>query len=96
VTVTPGDVDAQIAEYVERPGSREGLEMQAAQSGISAPTCPDFVATSCSSSGSPTGSPGPRRPARAAPALYDQNAAQYDQVRSRHILVEEEAQRARC
>jgi hypothetical protein len=34
VTVSEGDVDDQIAQFVERAGSREALDEQAAQNGI--------------------------------------------------------------
>ena len=93
VTVTQGDVDAQIAQYAEQAGGRQALEAQAAQSGVSPTDLPDFVRDIVLEQ-----KLGDKLtedldvPAADLQALYDQNLAEYDKVRSRHILVEDEQQ----
>jgi foldase protein PrsA len=92
VTVTEGDVDEQIEQFAEQAGGREALEQQAAQSGISPQDLEPFV----------RGIVLDQRlgdeltadvdvPRNELQALYQENIAQYDQVRTRHILVPEEA-----
>jgi foldase protein PrsA len=93
VEVTPGEVDQQIAEFAEQAGGREALEQQAAQSGISPTDLPDFVRDIVVEQA--LGDELTKDvdvPREALQAAYDQNIAQYDQVRSRHILVPNEQQ----
>ena len=93
VEVTPGEVDTQIADFASQAGGREALEQQAAQSGISPTDLPDFVRDIVVEQ--ELGDELTKDvdvPAEALQAAYDQNIAEYDQVRSRHILVEQEAQ----
>ena len=93
VEVTQGEVDAQIAEFAEQAGGREALEQQAAQSGISATDLPDFVRDIVVEEELGDAlTADVDVPAEALQAAYDQNLAEYDQVRSRHILVESEQQ----
>lgn len=93
VEVTQGEIDTQIADFAEQAGGREALEMQAAQSGISPTDLPDFVRDIVVER-----ELGDKLtqdvdvPAADLQAAYDQNLAEYDQVRSRHILVADEAQ----
>ena len=92
VTVTDGEVDAQIEQFAEQAGGRESLEQQAAQSGIAAEDLEPFVRSIVVD----------QRlgdeltadldvPQADLKALYDESIAQYDKVRSRHILVADEA-----
>ncbi|CAA9341146.1 MAG: hypothetical protein AVDCRST_MAG07-2381, partial [uncultured Frankineae bacterium] len=93
VEVAAGEVDTQIAQFAEQAGGREALEQQAAQSGISPVDLPDFVRDIVTEQ--ELGDALTKDvdvPAEALQAAYDQNIAEYDQVRSRHILVEQEAQ----
>ena len=93
VEVTQGEVDTQIAQFAEQAGGREALEQQAAQSGISPTDLPDFVRDIVVEQ--ELGDELTKDvdvPAEALQAAYDQNLAEYDQVRSRHILVESEQQ----
>lgn len=93
VVVTQGEVDAQLARFAEQAGGREALEAQAAQSGISPTDLPDFVRDIVLEQ-----KLGDKLtqdvtvPTAELQELYDQNLAEYDQVRSRHILVEDEEQ----
>jgi parvulin-like peptidyl-prolyl isomerase len=92
VTVSPEQVDAQIEQFVEQVGGRPALEEQAAQGGISPADLTDFVRdivldtelTAALTADIVV-------PQADLEAAYAQNLAQYDQVRSAHILVPEEA-----
>ena len=92
VTVSDGDVARQIETFVEAAGSREALEQQAAQAGVSAnqlePFVRDIVLEQALGDELVSDVDVPRADLR---ALYEQNIGQYDQIRSRHILVEDEA-----
>lgn len=93
VEVTQGDVDAQLAEFAEQSGGREALEAQAAQSGISATDLPDFIRDIVIERELGDALTEDVDVSQAQlEALYQENIAEYDQVRSRHILVEDEAQ----
>ena len=93
VEVTPGEVDTQIADFAEQAGGRESLEQQAAQSGISPTDLPDFVRDIVLEQelGDEL-TKDVEVPPAALQAAYDQNIAEYDRVRSRHILVPNEQQ----
>lgn len=93
VTVTQGDVDAQLQVFVSQAGTREALEMQAAQSGISPQDLPRFLRDVVLDQelGDVLTEDVPV-PAAQLQALYTENIAQYDRVRSRHILVADEKQ----
>lgn len=92
VTVTQGQVDAQIEQFVQQVGTRASLEEQAAQSGIAPVDLTDFVRDivldMLLNEELTAGIVVPRAELQAA---YDQNIAQYDQVSSAHILVPDEA-----
>lgn len=92
VQVSEADVNEQIERFVIEVGGRAALEMQAAQGGIQPQDLPRFVrdivledqlASQLTEDVSV--------PTEQLQALYDENIAQYDQVRSRHILVADEA-----
>lgn len=92
VSVTGGDVDEQIGRFAVQAGGRDALEQQAAQSGISPQDLQDFVrgivldqALGDELTADIDVSPADLK------TLYEENLAQYDQVRTRHILVPEEA-----
>jgi foldase protein PrsA len=92
IEVTQGDVDAQLDEFAEQSGGREQLEMQAAASGISPEDLPRFVReVVLEQEVGDELTEDVDVPDADLQALYDQNLAQYDQVRTRHILVAEEA-----
>jgi foldase protein PrsA len=92
VEVTPGDVDEQIGEFAEQAGSREALEQQAAQSGVAPADLRDFVRSIVLDRAlGDELTEDVEVPREDLEALYQQNIAQYDQVRTRHILVEQEA-----
>ena len=91
VQVTDDDVDEQIEEFVTQVGGREALDMQAAQGGIPPQDLSRFVrdivledelASSLTEDLAV--------PDAQLQALYEENIAQYDRVRSRHILVADE------
>lgn len=92
VSVTQGDVDAQIDQFAEQAGGRETLEQQAAQSGIApedlAPFVRSIVVDQRLGDELTADLDVPRADLQ---ALYDEGIAQYDRVRSRHILVPDEA-----
>ena len=93
VTVDDGDVDAQLAEFAEQAGGEEALEAQAAQNGIAKqdlePFLRDVVLEQALGDALTEDEDVPQEQLE---GLYQQNIAQYDRVRSRHILVEDEAQ----
>lgn len=91
ITVTDGDVDAQLADFEEQAGGREPLEMQAAQSGISATDLPPFIRDIVTEQMlGDVLTADEVVPREQLQALYQQNIAQYDKVQSRHILVPDE------
>jgi foldase protein PrsA len=93
VTVTQGDVDEQLAQFAEQAGGREELERQASAGGISSEDLPRFareVVLELELGDELTGDLDV--PQAQLEAAYEQNRAQYEQVRSRHILVGDEAQ----
>jgi parvulin-like peptidyl-prolyl isomerase len=93
VTVDDGDVDAQLEEFAEQAGGEEALEAQAAQNGIAEqdlePLLRDVVLEQALGDELTADEDVPQEQLQ---GLYQQNIAQYDRVRSRHILVAEEAQ----
>ena len=93
VTVDDGDVDAQLADFAEQAGGEEALETQAAQNGIAKqdlePFLRDVVLEQALGDALTEDEDVPQEQLQ---GLYQQNIAQYDQVRARHILVAEEAQ----
>jgi parvulin-like peptidyl-prolyl isomerase len=91
VTVTDGDVDEQIEKFAVQAGGREALEMQAAQSGISPQDLEDFVrGIVLDQTLADELTADLDVPQADLQALYQENIAQYDQVRARHILVPDE------
>ena len=91
VEVTEGDVDEQLERFAEQAGSREALEMQAAQSGVSPQDLRPFVRSIVldQALADKVTADIPVAPADLQ-ALYQENIAQYDRVRTRHILVPDE------
>ena len=93
VTVDDGDVDAQLEDFAEQAGGEEALEEQAAQNGIAPqdlqPFLRDVVLEQALGDALTEDEDVPQEQLE---GLYQQNIAQYDRVRSRHILVEDEAQ----
>lgn len=93
VDITQGEVDAQLAEFAEQAGGQEALEAQAAQSGISAQDLPGFIRdVVVERELGDTLTADVDVPEAQLEGLYQENIAEYDQVSSRHILVEDEAQ----
>ena len=92
VTATPGAVDAKIADFEQQAGGSAALIQQAAQGGIAArdlrPFITDLVLADAIGDKVTADL---EIPAEQIKALYDQNAAQYDQVHSAHILVASKA-----
>jgi parvulin-like peptidyl-prolyl isomerase len=92
VTVDDGDVDAQLEDFAEQAGGEEALEEQAAQNGIAPqdlqPFLRDVVLEQALGDALTEDEDVPQEQLE---GLYQQNIAQYDRVRSRHILVEDEA-----
>jgi parvulin-like peptidyl-prolyl isomerase len=91
VSVSEGDVDDQIAQFVERAGSREALDEQAAQNGIAAADVRDVardIALELALREHLVQDV--EVPAQQLQEIYEQSP-EYDQVQSRHILVAEEA-----
>lgn len=92
VTVTDGDVAEQLEEFAEQAGGREALEQQAAQSGIAPQDLEQFVrGIVLDQTLADELTEDLDVPADRLKALYQENIAQYDRVRSRHILVADEA-----
>ena len=93
VTVDDGDVDAQLADFAAQAGGEEALEAQAAQNGISPedlqPFLRDVVLEQALGDALTEDEDVPQEQLE---SLYQENVAQYDRVRSRHILVADEAQ----
>lgn len=93
VTVDDGDVDAQLQDFAAQAGGEEALEAQAAQNGIAPqdlqPFLRDVVLEQALGDALTEDEDVPQEQLE---GLYQQNIAQYDRVRSRHILVADEAQ----
>ena len=93
VSVSDGDVDKQLQDFAAQAGGEEALEAQAAQNGISPedlqPFLRDVVLEQALGDALTEDEDVPQEQLQ---GLYQQNIAQYDRVRSRHILVEDEAQ----
>ena len=93
VTVDDGEVDDQLQDFAAQAGGEEALEAQAAQNGISPedlqPFLRDVVLQQELGDALTEDEDVPQEQLE---GLYQQNIAQYDRVRSRHILVEDEAQ----
>lgn len=91
VSVTDGDVAEQVERFAVQAGGRDALEQQAAQSGISPedlrPFVRGIVLDQALGDELTEDLDVPRADLQ---ALYQENLAQYDQVRSRHILVADE------
>jgi foldase protein PrsA len=92
VTVTDGDVDEQLETFAQQAGGREPLEQQAAQSGIAPDDLRPFVRGIVLDQALGDALTADLPVAAAdLQALYQEGIAQYDRVRTRHILVAEEA-----
>ena len=93
VTVDDGDVDAQLQDFAAQAGGEQALEEQAAQNGISPedlqPFLRDVVLEQALGDALTEDEDVPQEQLE---SLYQENIGQYDRVRSRHILVEDEAQ----
>ena len=93
VTVTDGDVDAQLQRFAEQAGGREALEAQAAQSGIAPQDLPRFVRdVVLDQELGDALTEDLEVPPATLQSLYQRGIAQFDRVQSRHILVQDEAQ----
>ena len=91
VTVTEGDVAEQVGFVADQAGGREALEQQAAQSGVSPQDLEPFVRSIVLDQKLGDALTADINvPTENLQALYQENIAQYDQVRSRHILVPDE------
>ncbi len=92
VEVTAGEVAEQLEMFATQAGGREALVMQAAQSGISEQDLEPFVRNIVLDQQLGDAlTEDVDVPAAALQAAYQENIAQYDQVRTRHILVPQEA-----
>ncbi len=95
VSVDDGDVDAQLEDFAEQAGGRDALEAQAAQNGISPEDLPDFLRDVVLEQALGDELTAEQTvPQEQLETLYSQavSQGQFDQVRSRHILVADEAQ----
>ncbi|MDX6198457.1 MAG: peptidyl-prolyl cis-trans isomerase [Actinomycetota bacterium] len=88
VTATPGAIDAKIAAFEQQAGGSAALLQQAAQGGIAAgdlrPFIADLVLDDAIGDKLTADVDVPEEQIK---ALYQQNAAQFDQVHAAHILV---------
>jgi len=92
VEVTQGEVAKQIELFVTQAGGRDALEQQAAQSGIAPQDLEAFVRNIVLDQELGDAlTADVDVPAADLQAAYQENIAQYDQVRTRHILVPQEA-----
>ncbi|MDT7573366.1 MAG: peptidyl-prolyl cis-trans isomerase [Actinomycetota bacterium] len=92
VNASPGAVDAKIADFEQQAGGSAALLQQAAQGGIAAGDLRPFITDLVL--GDAIGDKVTEDlevPDEQIKALYDQNAAQYDQVHAAHILVTSKA-----
>jgi foldase protein PrsA len=93
IEVTQGDVDDQLAEFADQAGGREELENQAAAGGIHPDDLPRFareIALEIRLGDELTADVDV--PDAQLQEVYEQGRAQFERVRSRHILVESEEQ----
>ena len=92
VEVSDGQVDAQLQVFVEGAGSREAFQTQATEGGVPPEEIEPFIRDLLLEQdiGDDLVADVDVPQARLA-ELYQQNIAQYDQARSRHILVADEA-----
>lgn len=92
ITVSRGDVDAQVARFVEQAGSRAELDRQAAAGGIDPTEIPAFAREVLleQAIGDALTADLPVSAAQLEPP-YQSSAAQFDRVHVRHILVADEA-----
>ncbi|MCW2680491.1 MAG: foldase [Frankiales bacterium] len=92
VEVTQGEVAEQLELFAGQAGGREALEQQAAQSGIAPEDLEPFVRSIVLDQQLGDAlTEDVQVPAADLQALYQENIAMYDRVRTRHILVPEEA-----
>ena len=92
VTITEGDVDAQIADFERQAGGAQQLEQQAAQNGIAKQDLRPFVRDIVLNDAlGDKLTADIQVPQAQLEALYQQNAAQNDQVHAAHILVADKA-----
>lgn len=92
VTVTDGDVAERLAEFEQRAGSPEVLREQAAQNGIAPEDLEELLRSVVLDEALGDAlTEDVTVPEEDLRTLYTQNIAQYDQVRTRHILLEDEA-----
>ena len=92
VTASAGAVDAKIADFERQAGGHQQLLQQAAQGGIAEPDLRPFITDLVL--GDAIGdklTADLQVPPAEIEALYQQNAAQYDQVHAAHILVASKA-----
>ncbi|CAA9336811.1 MAG: hypothetical protein AVDCRST_MAG16-1624 [uncultured Frankineae bacterium] len=93
VTVDQGDVDALLQQAISAAGSREAVEAQVAQNGISKQDLPGVVRDAVLEQAlADELTKDEQVTDEQLQEQYAQGLAQYDQVRSRHILVADEAQ----
>jgi foldase protein PrsA len=93
VTVEDGDVAAQLEDFAAQAGGEQALEAQAAQNGISPKDLQPFLRDVVLEQAlGDKLTEDEDVPPEQLEGLYKQNIAQYDRVRSRHILVADEAQ----
>ncbi|MDP9433778.1 MAG: peptidylprolyl isomerase [Actinomycetota bacterium] len=93
VTVSEGEVDARTAELVESVGGQEQLEQQARASGVGVqdlrPLLRDVTLNDKLADALVEDEQVPPQTLR---TLYQQNIAQFDQVRARHVLLRTQAE----
>ena len=93
ITVTDGEVDAQLQRFAAEAQGRQGLEARAAQSGIAPEDLPRFVRdVVLDQELGDVLTEDVDVPPATLQDLYTSNLAQFDRAESRHILVEDEAQ----
>ena len=91
VSVSAGQVAEQVASLVERAGDRATLEQQAAQSGVAPQDLEPFVRDIVLDQAlGDELTADVEVPQAQLEELYQQGIQQFDQIRSRHILVPEE------
>lgn len=92
VEATDGEIDAALERFAQEVGGRQALEQSASQAGVAPqdlrPVVGDIVVQEELGDVLTEDADVPQAQLQAA---YDQNIAQYDQVRARHILVADEA-----
>ena len=92
VSVSEGDVDDQIAQFAEQAGGREELDQEAAKNGIAPEDLPGLVrAIVLEQALAKHLEEDVEVTDEQVEQAYQQNLAEYDLTRSRHILVKDEA-----